>query len=60
MIAITNLAMNPTVQLITGEASGPTFVEEPEDVTIVRTKPAILKCKTEHALNAWFECNAGK
>lgn len=36
------------------------FSEEPEDAFIVRIKPAVLKCKTQHALNAWFECSSGE
>ena len=42
-----------------GYCSSPTFGEEPEDVHIVRSIPAYFKCKTEHALSAWFECSSG-
>ena len=36
------------------------FEEEPADSYIVRSKSAILRCKTLNALNAWFSCNSGK
>lgn len=36
------------------------FDEEPEDSFIVKGKSAVLRCKTLHALNAWFSCNSGK
>jgi hypothetical protein len=40
-------------------SSGPSFEEEPSDSFIVRTKSAILRCKTLNALKAWFSCNTG-
>lgn len=40
--------------------SGPSFEEEPTDSFIVRSKSAILRCKTLNALKAWFMCNTGK
>ncbi|OTF83068.1 hypothetical protein BLA29_007294, partial [Euroglyphus maynei] len=35
------------------------FEEEPSDSYIVRSKSAILRCRTLNALNAWFTCNSG-
>lgn len=35
------------------------FEEEPADSYIVRSKSAILRCRTLNALNAWFTCNSG-
>ena len=35
------------------------FEEEPSDSFIVRSKSAVLRCKTLNALNAWFTCNSG-
>lgn len=43
-----------------GTSSGLTFEEEPSDGYIVRSKSAILRCKTLNALNAWFKCNTGE
>ncbi|XP_054166630.1 netrin receptor UNC5B-like [Oppia nitens] len=40
-----------------GGSGGPTFDEEPSDSYIVRSKSAILRCKTLNALKAWFACN---
>ncbi|CAG2163812.1 unnamed protein product [Oppiella nova] len=39
--------------------SGPAFDEQPSDSFIVRSKSAILRCKTLNALKAWFACNTG-
>jgi hypothetical protein len=39
---------------------GPTFLEQPEDVFLVRNRPSLLKCSVQNALNAWFECSSGK
>lgn len=36
------------------------FEEEPSDSYIVRSKSALLRCKTLNALNAWFTCNSGR
>ena len=36
------------------------FEEEPSDSYIVRSKSAILRCKTLNALNSWFTCNSGE
>ena len=41
-------------------SKGLKFEEEPADSFIVRSKSAILRCKTLNALNAWFTCNSGK
>ena len=35
------------------------FEEEPSDSYIVRSKSALLRCRTLNALNAWFTCNSG-
>ncbi|KAI1293481.1 Netrin receptor UNC5C [Halotydeus destructor] len=40
-------------------ATPPQFSEEPDDATLSRTKGATLTCKTQYALNAWFECSSG-
>ena len=39
---------------------GPSFLEEPEDVFLIRNKPSTLKCAVKNALNAWFECSSGE
>lgn len=42
------------------DSDGPSFLEEPEDLFLVRNKPSTLKCAVTDALNAWFECSSGK
>lgn len=39
--------------------TGPSFLEEPEDVFLIRNKPSTLKCTVKNALNAWWECSSG-
>ena len=38
----------------------PSFLEEPEDIYLIRNKASTLKCTVKNALNAWFECSSGK
>ncbi|KAI2804474.1 Netrin receptor unc5c [Blomia tropicalis] len=53
-----NLDGSP-IDLTNLNPKGLKFEEEPADSYIVRSKSAILRCKTLNALNAWFTCNSG-